>query len=234
MRVYKKGLIPLLGTILVAATMIGSQVAGTTSWVSWVLADWQDANTIPSYSGDKNAKRVPFMSSNGGKTDGKRHSLDQQSGFPNNNSVPPNSSHGDEVQPDKDSNDSGGDDSGVDTGGGQGGGSNPLSGNGFATALGALAGLLAAKNDQQGNGAASLDQLQQRSQELQKQIDAMEQDREPEQMAAAPTATATPTRTPTSTPTEVGTIAVAAEATATTPAAITPSPTFTIETSGGM
>jgi hypothetical protein len=229
MRVYKKGLIPLLGTILVAATMIGSQVAGTTSWVSWVLADWQDANTIPSYSGDRKAYRH-VMSSNGGK----RHSFDQQSGFPNNNSVPPNSSHGEEVRPDKESNDSGGDDSGVDTGGGQGGGSNPLSGNGFATALGALAGLLAAKNNQQGNGAASLDQLQQRSQELQKQIDAMEQDREPEQMAAAPTATATPTRTPTSTPTEVGTIAVAAEATATTPAAITPSPTFTIETSGGM
>ena len=140
MRVYKKGLLPLLGTILVAATMVGSQVAGTTSWVSWALADWQDANTIPSYSRDRNAMTIPVFNPNGGKTNGKRHSLDQQSGFPNNKSVPPNSSHGEEVRPDKDSNDSG-----VDTGGGQGGGSNPLSGNGFASALGALAGLLAGK-----------------------------------------------------------------------------------------
>jgi hypothetical protein len=232
---YYQKITRIVVAVLIAATMFGTHLAGTVSYISLVLADWEDVNTIPSYSKDRIAQTIPVFNPNGGKQDGKRHSLDQQSNFPNNKSIPPG--HGDESNQDNDnSNESGGDDE--DGGNGGGGG---LGGGGMLSSamLGALAGMLAGKNGQQGGGAASLDQLQQRAQNVQSQLDAMEEAQQREELSAVPTTIATPTLTPTSTATAVATGTVTATVTGTATAggtataAVVVPPSSATQTSGG-
>jgi hypothetical protein len=139
---YYQKITRIVVAVLIAATMFGTHLAGTVSYISLVLADWEDVNTIPSYSKDRIAQTIPVFNPNGGKQDGKRHSFVQQSNFPNNKSIPPG--HGDESKQDNDeSNESGGGDKRVaNGGGGLGGGGMPSS-----IMLGALVRLLTGKNN---------------------------------------------------------------------------------------
>lgn len=126
MRTYHPRLTQPLRNPFVGATMFGIQLAETTSWVSWALADWEGASSTSPDSRYHYARKIPLFGPNRGKQNGMSYSLSRQSSSANN--------HREEPQQDKDSNEKQGDNKRVGTGGGEGGLRSPHSGKTFTAA----------------------------------------------------------------------------------------------------